>query len=96
MSFYYFLFLTQLKLNEYFYTGTMKSLIIQATDHATNRTQFGKKLHEFNGIKEKLARMSILHYVTESMAYIVCGSMDAGYDDFQLEAAISKIFASGL
>jgi len=75
-------------------SGTMKSLILQATDHATNRTQFGKKLYEFNGIKEKLARMSILHYVTESMAYIVCGSMDAGYDDFQLEAAISKIFAS--
>merc|ERR1712147_365743 len=27
-------------------------------------------------------------------AYMVAGTMDAGYDDYQLEAAISKIFAS--
>merc|ERR1719319_2112881 len=28
------------------------------------------------------------------MAYMVAGTMDSGYDDYQLEAAISKIFAS--
>lgn len=28
------------------------------------------------------------------MAYAVSGNMDRGYTDFQLEAAISKIFAS--
>ena len=38
--------------------------------------------------------MSMIHYATESMAYMVAGTMDAGYDDYQLEAAISKIFAS--
>ena len=38
--------------------------------------------------------MSMLHFVTESMAYIVCGNMDAGHEDFQLEAAVSIIFAS--
>jgi len=75
-------------------SGTMRSLILKATDHVTNRTQFGSKLHEFGGIKEKLAKMSILHYVTESMAYIICANMDAGHQDFQLEAAVSKIFAS--
>merc|ERR1712110_712981 len=37
---------------------------------------------------------SMIHYATESMAYMVAGTMDAGYDDYQLEAAISKIFAS--
>jgi len=75
-------------------SGTMKSMIVKATDHVTNRVQFGSKLHEFQGIKEKLARMSVLHYVTESMAYVLCASMDAGHKDFQLEAAVSKIFAS--
>lgn len=34
-------------------------------DHATNRTQFGDKIHNFGLIQEKLARMAILHYVTE-------------------------------
>merc|ERR1711911_537925 len=38
--------------------------------------------------------MSITHYATESMAYMVAGTMDAGYKDYHLEAAISKIFAS--
>merc|ERR1712083_972077 len=42
----------------------------------------------------KIAKMSMIHYATESMAYMVAGTMDAGYEDFQLEAAISKIFAS--
>ena len=30
----------------------------------------------------------------QSMAYMVCGIMDKGFKDFQLEAAISKIYAS--
>lgn len=38
--------------------------------------------------------MAMQQYVTECMAYIVCANMDAGCPDFQLEAAISKIFAS--
>lgn len=75
-------------------SGTMKAMIEKAADHAANRDQFGSKLHTYGAIQEKLARMSMLHYVTESMAYIVCANMDAGYQDFQLEAAISKIFAS--
>ena len=75
-------------------SGTMKALIEKAAEHAANRNQFGAKLHTYGTIQEKLARMSMLHYVTESMAYIVCANMDAGFEDFQLEAAISKIFAS--
>lgn len=31
---------------------------------------------------------------TKSMAYMVSGNMDSGATDFQIEAAISKIFAS--
>ena len=51
----------------------------------------------------------MLHYATESMAYMVAGMMDQGHKDyqagtdnilkthqlyFQLEAAVSKIFSS--
>merc|ERR1719340_219890 len=75
-------------------SGTMRSVIAKATDHATNRVQFGSRIDGYGAIQEKIAQMSITHYVTESMAYMVAGTMDAGYKDYHLEAAISKIFAS--
>lgn len=75
-------------------SGTMKKMIQTASEHAAGRTQFGSKICQYGTIQEKLARMSILQYVSECMAYIVCANMDAGYEDFQLEAAISKVFAS--
>merc|ERR1712131_308883 len=75
-------------------SGTMRSVIQKACDHATNRIQFGSRIDSYGAVQEKIARMSMIHYATESMAYMVAGTMDAGYDDYQLEAAISKIFAS--
>lgn len=75
-------------------SGTQKGLIAKAVDFAANRTQFGQKIVNFGGIQEKLANMALKQYVTESMAYVVCGMMDNGVKDFQLEAAISKIYAS--
>ncbi|MBZ3870507.1 Very long-chain specific acyl-CoA dehydrogenase, mitochondrial [Sciurus carolinensis] len=74
--------------------GTMKAIIAKAVDHAANRTQFGDKIHNFGLIQEKLARMAMLQYVTESMAYMLSANMDQGSTDFQIEAAISKIFGS--
>merc|ERR550517_1905407 len=75
-------------------SGTMRSVIQKATDFATNRIQFGSRIDGYGAIQEKIAKMSMIHYATESMAYMVAGTMDAGYKDYQLEAAISKIFAS--
>ncbi|KAM3590161.1 uncharacterized protein V6R79_004857 [Siganus canaliculatus] len=75
-------------------SGTMKGVINKAVDHAANRTQFGSKIHTYGSIQEKMARMTMLQYVTESMAYMVSGNMDSGATEFQIEAAISKIFAS--
>ncbi|KAM6969827.1 very long-chain specific acyl-CoA dehydrogenase, mitochondrial-like [Aplochiton taeniatus] len=75
-------------------SGTMKGVIAKAVDHAVNRTQFGSKIHTFGAIQEKIARMAMMHYVTESMAYMISGNMDSGSKEFQIEAAISKIFAS--
>ncbi|XP_056431459.1 very long-chain specific acyl-CoA dehydrogenase, mitochondrial [Gadus chalcogrammus] len=75
-------------------SGTMRASLAQAVDWAANRTQFGSKIHTYGAIQEKLARMTMLHYVTESMAYMISGNMDSGASEFQIEAAISKIFAS--
>merc|ERR1719410_2922599 len=75
-------------------SGTMRSVITKAAEHATQRVQFGSRIDSYGAIQEKLARMSMLHYATESMAYMVAGVMDQGHKEYQLEAAISKIFAS--
>nr|XP_053644634.1 very long-chain specific acyl-CoA dehydrogenase, mitochondrial-like [Cherax quadricarinatus] len=45
-------------------------------------------------LQEKLSRMAMLHYVSESMTYMISSNMDAGSKDYHLEAAISKCFAS--
>jgi len=75
-------------------SGTMRSVIQKACEHATARVQFGSRIDGYGAIQEKIAKMSMIHYATESMAYMVAGTMDSGYEDYQLEAAISKIFAS--
>lgn len=71
--------------------GTQRSALRQAAEHAATRVQFGKKLSEFGTIQEKLARMAMLQYTTESLAYMVSGNMDTGATDYHLEAAISKV-----
>uniref|UniRef100_A0A0L8GP14 Acyl-CoA dehydrogenase/oxidase C-terminal domain-containing protein n=2 Tax=Octopus bimaculoides TaxID=37653 RepID=A0A0L8GP14_OCTBM len=75
-------------------SGTMKTCIQAAAAHASQRTQFGRRIDSFGTIQEKLARMSMYQYVTESMAYMVSANMDQGSTEFQIEAAISKIYAS--
>ncbi|KAM9037940.1 very long-chain specific acyl-CoA dehydrogenase, mitochondrial-like isoform 2-T5 [Sarcophilus harrisii] len=74
--------------------GTMRRVIIKAADYAANRKQFGNHICNYGIIQEKLARMAMRHYVTESMAYMISGNMDMDVSEFHLEAAISKIFAS--
>ena len=75
-------------------SGTMRHCIEKAVEHATQRTQFGDKIANFGTIQEKIARMSMAHYTTESLAYIISGIMDRGYTDFQVDAAIAKVVAS--
>lgn len=75
-------------------SGTMKKIVEKAVEHATTRVQFGSKLETFGGVQEKIARMALLQYATESMAFLLSGNMDRGATEYQLEAAISKIFSS--
>ncbi|CAB0002992.1 unnamed protein product [Nesidiocoris tenuis] len=75
-------------------SGTMRTVTRKAVEHATSRIQFGRRIDSYGTIQEKLARMAMLHYVTESIAYCLSGNMDSGSVDYHLEAAISKVFAS--
>lgn len=74
--------------------GTAQICINKAIEHAGQRVQFGKKLSEYGQIQEKLVRMCMMQYVTESMAFAVSANMDQGFADYQLEAAMGKIYGS--
>lgn len=72
-------------------SGTMRYCIKKAVEHATQRIQFGRTIDYYGSIQEKLGRMAMLHYVTESLAYLIAGNMDSGSQDYYLEAAVSKV-----
>lgn len=74
--------------------GTMRTCTKKAVEFANNRKQFGHLINNYGTIQEKIARMSMLQYVTESMAYMISANMDKGSSHYHLEAAISKCFAS--
>ena len=46
-------------------SGTMRTCIDKAVEHAAVRIQFGKNIDSFGAIQEKIARMAMKHYVTE-------------------------------
>ncbi len=74
--------------------GGMKRLIALATKQANGRIQFGKKISEFGLVKKKVGEMVIDCYASEAVVSMVAGLVDSGHHDYQIEAAISKVFAS--
>ncbi|MBI5546193.1 MAG: acyl-CoA dehydrogenase family protein [Deltaproteobacteria bacterium] len=74
--------------------GAMKSLIGLATRQARERVQFGRPIAEFGLIKGKVGQMVIDCYAAESVVNMVAGLVDGGYEDYAVEAAISKVLAS--
>lgn len=75
-------------------TGNCKEMVERAFEHAKTRHQFGRPLASFGLVKEKLATMAALTYAMESATYLTAGLLDRGEDDFMLETAILKVFAS--
>lgn len=74
--------------------GAMKRVIALSTKQAHERVQFGKKISEYGLIKQKLGHMVVDCYASESVVALVAGVIDQGYEDYAVEAAISKVFAS--
>ncbi len=74
--------------------GGMKKMIGLATQHANQRTQFGKPIATFGLVKQKIGHMVVECYATEAVVSMVAGIVDNKYDDYAVEAAISKVFAS--
>jgi acyl-CoA dehydrogenase family member 9 len=74
--------------------GGMKSLIRLSSEQAKNRRQFGRPIAEFGLVREKIAQMTVDCFAAESTVWMVAHYIDSGCDDYSVEAAISKVFAS--
>ena len=74
--------------------GAMKHVIGLAAQHARDRKQFGKPIAEFGLVKQKLGRMLVDCYAAESAVNLVAHMIDSKSQDYAVEAAISKVFAS--
>jgi acyl-CoA dehydrogenase family protein 9 len=74
--------------------GVMKSCIAMSTQQAKLRVQFGKPIAEYGLVKQKLGHMMVECYATEAVVSMVAGLVDQGYEDYAVEAAISKVFAT--
>jgi alkylation response protein AidB-like acyl-CoA dehydrogenase len=74
--------------------GGMKRLIQLATRQAKERKQFGRPIAEFGLVKQKIGEMVVNAYASESVVGMVAGLADQGYEDYAVEAAISKVYAT--
>ncbi len=75
-------------------TGAAKFCVAQAAAHAQRRVQFGEPLGRFEMVKEKLAYMHAGAFAMESCSYQTAALIDSGTDDYMLETAMLKIFAT--
>jgi acyl-CoA dehydrogenase family member 9 len=74
--------------------GGMKRMVELATKQAKGRVQFGKPISDFGLIKQKVGHMVVETYAAESAVGMVAGLADQGYQEYAVEAAISKVFAT--
>lgn len=74
--------------------GGIKTLIKLSCAQAQERKQFGRPIAEFGLVREKIAQMTIDAFAAESAVWMVAHYIDSGCEDYSVEAAISKVFAS--
>src|ERR1700733_3489326 len=74
--------------------GGMKALIALSSAQAQGRKQFNQPIAEFGLIREKISQMTLDCFAAESVVWMVAHYIDSGNEDYSVEAAISKVFAS--
>jgi alkylation response protein AidB-like acyl-CoA dehydrogenase len=75
-------------------TGAAKACLEHSVRHANRRRQFGKTLGHFELVKKKIARMAAFGYAMEATTYETAALIDSGAEDYMLETAILKVFAT--
>ena len=74
--------------------GAMKKIIELATAQASERKQFGKPIAEYGMVRRKIGHMVVDCYAAEAVVSVVAGLVDEGFEDYAVEAAISKVYAT--
>jgi acyl-CoA dehydrogenase family protein 9 len=74
--------------------GGMKTLIGLAVQQSQVRKQFGEPISNYQLIREKIAQMTVECFAAESVVWMVAHFIDSGVEDYSVEAAISKVYAS--
>jgi acyl-CoA dehydrogenase family protein 9 len=74
--------------------GGMKKAIALSASQAKTRKQFGRPISDFGLMKQKVGHMVVDCYAAESVVSMVAGLIDSGNNNYAVEAAISKVFAS--
>jgi alkylation response protein AidB-like acyl-CoA dehydrogenase len=75
-------------------TGAAKFCIRHAIEHANTRRQFGRTLGEFDLVQKKIAEGTAHAFAMESATYHTAALIDRGAEDYMLETAMLKVFAS--
>ena len=75
-------------------TGGTKRTLQEMTEYGAQRVQFGHPLDYFEITQRKLSRVASEIYASDSMLGILASLVDRGDNDFSLEAACAKVFAS--
>lgn len=74
--------------------GAARYLVERAIEYSKKRYQFNRPLASFSLVKQKIASMSCLLYAIEASTYLTASFIDHHVEDFMLESAILKVFAS--
>lgn len=75
-------------------TGGTKRTLQEMTSYAEKRVQFGHPLADFEITQSKLSRIASEIYASDAMLGVLASLVDRGDNDFSLEAACAKVFAS--
>ncbi len=75
-------------------TGAAKFALERMVARARQRVQFGKTLGEFPMVKAKIAEAAADTYAMESATYHTAALIDSGAEDYMVETAMIKVFAS--
>ena len=72
--------------------GGAKAILDQAIEHVTDAPPVRHdRSSEFELVQDKIGWMVSYLFGLESMAYLTCGLVDAGVEDYSLESAICKV-----
>lgn len=75
-------------------TGSAKTCVKLAVEHARTRRQFDRRLGDFELVQQKLAKMAAWTYGMEAMTSVTAGLIDRGLEDYMLETAMLKVYST--